>query len=517
VQIQVAPDKVAVYIRWSTEDQGQGHTLEIQRESSRYYAMSQGWAVRDELTFIDEGFSGGNLKRPALTRLRQHVKEGRVQCVIVYKLDRLSRNIKDIINLVLDEWDELCCVRSTQEPVDTTSDAGKMFFTMLGSFADFERSTIKTRTWSGKLKNAEKGRNPGIPYAYGYQKGEEDGAYALVDDEAAVVREIYDLYIRGMSCQHIAWDFNKRGLPTRAGRGWQSALVAKIIRNPIYIGRLVFNQTSRIQGRKQGKKVAPNAAEQIITVDGVAPPIIETEFWEQAQRVRSGRPRIDRPGSPRSHCSPFLLSGFARCTCGHPLMVAFGGIKGSRKYYYCSAAQKLGNAICAAGMIAAETLEEFVVQRIRETWPLKGPFREQVLASANERLRRHEQMVAALHQRMAMLGKALDRFKQDYKAGQLTGQTYSELTEDTRRERENIAAQLAAADATCREITSTGDSLREAEGWYAKLDEWTTLELPEQKQVIQMLVASVQAYRQRKTRDDLRVHIDWRLPRIDQT
>jgi hypothetical protein len=197
-------------------------------------------------------------------------------------------------------------------------------------------------------------------------------------------------------------------------------------------------------------------------------------------------------------------------------MVAFGGIKGSRKYYYCSAAQKLGNAICAAGMIAAETLEEFVVQRIRETWPLKGPFRDQILASANERLRRHEQMVAALQQRLAVLGKALERFKQDYKSGQLTGQTYSELTEDARFERESITAQLVTANATYREMTSTGDSLREAEAWYAKLDGWNSLELPEQKQVIQMLVISVQAYRQRKTRDDLLVHIEWRLPHSEQ-
>jgi site-specific DNA recombinase len=115
----ITPDKVAIYIRWSTEDQGQGHTLEIQRESCRYFCLSQGWAPRVEQIYIDEGYSGANLERPALTRLRQAVTARLIDCVVVYKLDRLSRNIKDIINLALDEWEGLCCVRSTQEPVET--------------------------------------------------------------------------------------------------------------------------------------------------------------------------------------------------------------------------------------------------------------------------------------------------------------------------------------------------------------------------------------------------------------
>jgi site-specific DNA recombinase len=118
MKTKIASDKVAIYIRWSTEDQGQGHTLEIQRESCRYYCMSQGWVAREDLTFIDDGWSGSNLERPALTRLRDSVKAGQVECAVVYKLDRLSRNIKDIINLVLGEWEEACCVRSTQEPVE---------------------------------------------------------------------------------------------------------------------------------------------------------------------------------------------------------------------------------------------------------------------------------------------------------------------------------------------------------------------------------------------------------------
>ncbi|HWI66569.1 MAG TPA: recombinase family protein, partial [Symbiobacteriaceae bacterium] len=90
-QTVVDPTKVAIYIRWSTEDQGEGTTLEVQSETCRAYLVSQGWAVNPELIFIDDGYSGGSIERPAMARLRSAVAAGEVHCVVVYKLDRLSR------------------------------------------------------------------------------------------------------------------------------------------------------------------------------------------------------------------------------------------------------------------------------------------------------------------------------------------------------------------------------------------------------------------------------------------
>jgi site-specific DNA recombinase len=506
---KVAPDKVAIYIRWSTEDQGLGHTLEIQRESSRYYALSQGWSVRDDLTFIDDGHSGGSLERPALTRLRRQVRAGRVDCVVVYKLDRLSRNIKDIINLVLDEWDGICCVRSTQEPVDTTTDAGKMFFTMLGSFADFERATIKTRTWSGKLKNAEQGRNPGFPYPFGFRKG-ETGGYEVVEAEAAVVRQIFDLYLRGQSCHGIARMFNEQGIATRGGRGWADAYVSAILRNPIYFGRLVFNRQAHARGRKLGKVIL-NDANQVITVDGAAPAIVDPQTWEQVRRIAAQRPRVDRTGSPRTRSSAFLLTGLARCTCGHSIVGYYGG-KGYKPYYYCAGAQKKGPAICVAGMVQARALERFVVERVRATWPLRGAFRADMLAGLNDRLRQHDAAGAALQARLDALSRHLERFKHDYQAGKLAADLYSELTAEARRERDELVARLRSAGALRQELAAARVDLDQLETWYGKLNDWETLETAEQKQVLQMLIAQVSVFRKRRT-DDVHLHIDWRLPK----
>jgi site-specific DNA recombinase len=116
--VQIDADRVAVYIRWSTEEQGEGTTLTIQTEACRFFVQSQGWRFREELVFVDDGWSGGSLDRPGLNRLRQAVAEGAVGCVVVYKLDRLSRSVPDLVRLIFEEWDGCCFVRSAREPVE---------------------------------------------------------------------------------------------------------------------------------------------------------------------------------------------------------------------------------------------------------------------------------------------------------------------------------------------------------------------------------------------------------------
>jgi site-specific DNA recombinase len=505
---KVASDKVAIYIRWSTEDQGQGHTLEIQRESCRYYCMSQGWIARDELIFIDDGYSGSNLERPALARLRAAVAARQVDCVVVYKLDRLSRNIKDIINLVLDEWEDTCCVRSTQEPVDTTSDAGKMFFTMLGSFADFERSTIKTRTWSGKKKNAEKGRNPGMVYPYGYEKA-EDGGWAVVDGEAAVVRRVFDEYIHGKSCRLIAFGLNEGGLRTRAGAMWSNAVISGMLRNALYVGQLVYNRRGHAAKKKLGRIVAKDASE-VIVADDAAPAIVDRETWEVAQRVRAGRPRVNRGASARTQSSPYLLSGLLKCPCGHSWVGLVSG-KASQRFYACAGARSKGAAKCSSRLIMADKLEEFVVQKVRETWPIKGEFRAEMFAGLARRLEEHEARVKALKARLAALEGAQERFKADYKAGRLSPEVFMELIREGRVEREEIGAALQSADGERHEIMGSRVDLEQASEWFTKLDAWDHLDLMDKQQVLRMLVIGIVVSRP-KGCQDVSVHVDWRLP-----
>ncbi|HWI65609.1 MAG TPA: recombinase family protein, partial [Symbiobacteriaceae bacterium] len=127
----VREDRVALYVRWSTDDQSEGTTLQVQLEGCRHFALSQGWTPQAELTFIDDGYSGATLDRPALRRLRDLVARGEIDCVIVFKVDRLSRNIVDAVDLVLGEWRDTCYFKSAREPIDSSTDLGRMIFSVL--------------------------------------------------------------------------------------------------------------------------------------------------------------------------------------------------------------------------------------------------------------------------------------------------------------------------------------------------------------------------------------------------
>jgi site-specific DNA recombinase len=239
--MEIHPDKVALYIRWSTDDQAAGTTLDVQMEGCRHYALSQGWLVRDDLIFIDDGYSGGSLDRPALTRLRRLVQEHQVECVVCYKLDRLSRSVLDTVNLVLEEWDDLCHVKSAREPIDTASHAGKMFFYTLVSYAEWERSLIRERTASGRLRRAQEGRWAAGRPPYGYTK--DDGRRLTPHpEEAPVVARIFREYISGKGSGLIAARLNADGIPFR-GKSWRAGGVKRVLENPVYNGELIYGAT----------------------------------------------------------------------------------------------------------------------------------------------------------------------------------------------------------------------------------------------------------------------------------
>lgn len=504
--------KVGIYIRWSTEDQGQGHTLAIQSEACRHYCLSQGWTVRDDLIYVDDGWSGGTLERPALARLRSEVAAGAVEAVVVYKLDRLSRNIKDVIALVLDEWDGRCVLRSTMEPIDTASDTGKLTFTLLSSFADFERSTIRARTLSGKRKNAEQGRNAGAPYPYGYERGDTAGAYRAVEAEAAVVRQIFQLYLQGLGCKPIAARLNAMGAlcrPDGPGRprlspgAWSGTAVLRILQNPVYTGQLVYSRRSRNTRRAKdgGGYYLANAPAAVIRVTSPhIPPIVDGETFARAAEIRQSRhsPRTGR----RAVGSPHLLGGLLWCRCGH---AAVGRrARGGRRVYWCSGRKNKGAAVCQAGQIPAEVLERLVLERVAAIY---GAATVLPPAQAVEN-RRHtvEQLAAALGAEVRQVQQAQLRLDLDYTAGRVTGEAFQHLHDTLAARAGRLAAGLADLR---RQLAEPAEAPPAEAGRPVTLAaSFGGLGMAQQKLVLAHLIRRIAVYREPGSRQ-VAVEIDW--------
>uniref|UniRef100_A0A7C4VV78 Recombinase family protein n=1 Tax=Fervidobacterium pennivorans TaxID=93466 RepID=A0A7C4VV78_FERPE len=238
--------KTAGYIRVSTEEQAKnGFGVDIQIEKIKQYCML--YNIDNLELYVDEGYSGWTMERPALARLLKEIENGNVEKVIVYKADRISRHLKDLLFLIEDIFEKHgVSFVSITENFDTSSPQGKLFLQMLGSFAEFERNIIKERTYNGRVQKAKQCEVNEIAVGkipYGYRK---EGNGVVPDEyESTVIKIIYELKASGKSLRQIATILNQEGYKTRQNGKWHASTIAYILKNTKYTGKQTyrFNET----------------------------------------------------------------------------------------------------------------------------------------------------------------------------------------------------------------------------------------------------------------------------------
>jgi site-specific DNA recombinase len=225
------------YTRVSTDEQVNGFGLEAQRSSIEAYAMAMGYDV--ERIFQEEGESGAKTDRPVLQHVLEIVRSGDYAGVIVMKLDRLSRNLKDILIWHDDVFiPKKTNIISVKEQFDTGTAVGKLMFQMIGGFAEFERTVIKERVMAGKVEKAKKGKFAGGSAAYGYDL--INGHLVVNERQAEIVRQVFTMRQLGMTFHGIAEILNVQGIPTRKGAKWTRTQVWEMVqREEFYKGTYI--------------------------------------------------------------------------------------------------------------------------------------------------------------------------------------------------------------------------------------------------------------------------------------
>jgi site-specific DNA recombinase len=350
--------RAAVYVRKSTSAglEQEFNSLDAQRESCVLYARSQGWSALEE-TYEDGGYTGANVDRPAFQKLLADVDAGKLDVVVVYKVDRLSRSLLDFAK-VMDRFRAagVAFVSVTQN--FSTADAmGRLTLNMLMSFAEFEREMIAERTRDKIAAARRRGKWTGGAVPFGYRV--ESSKLLIVESEARIVREIFALYPERRSLLFVIKELRVRER-SRRGQGWTKDSLLRILHNPLYAGMM-----------RLGKEVHPGEHEPIVTCD---------VFDRVAALMRRS------PAVPPARNAAYVLRGILRCgSCGAAMTTA-STRKGSRTYrfYRCVTRDKLGQDACVTRPIAAGVIESAVIDRLRTRAQTVNP--QEIAVAIDKRL-----------------------------------------------------------------------------------------------------------------------------------
>ncbi|MCU1337759.1 MAG: Resolvase domain protein [Bryobacterales bacterium] len=350
--------RCAIYTRKSTEEglDQDFNSLHAQREAAEAYIQSQkhlGFTLVPN-HYDDGGFTGGNLDRPALQQLLGDIDAHRVDCVIVYKVDRLSRSLLDFARLV-DRFDQRSVsFVSVTQAFNTTSSLGRLTLNILLSFAQFEREIIGERTRDKMSAARRKGKWVGGTPVLGYDVDPGGGRLIVNEKESQRVCDIFRLFVQHRSLADVVAELTRRRWKTKSrtsqngkahlGRAFTKVSLRRLLTNAVYAG-MVEHRSALYPGEHAS--------------------IIEPSVWKKVNtELRAGR---QTEGGANRVPQNALLAGLLLCqSCQRPMIPTYTAKPGRRyRYYVCKTARQNGWSSCPTKSVPARMIEDAIVGRLR--------------------------------------------------------------------------------------------------------------------------------------------------------
>ncbi|WP_457818725.1 cassette chromosome recombinase CcrB [Staphylococcus aureus] len=398
---QLKQKRVAIYVRVSTEIQStEGYSITGQINQIEEYCQFNNFKVVD--VYADRGISGKSMNRPALQRMLEDAKNGHIDCVMVYKTNRLARNTSDLLKIVEDLHKQNVEFFSLSERMEVSTSSGKLMLQVLASFAEFERNNIVDNIFMGQTIRAKEGYYQGnIPYAY--DKVPDSKHELMINQhEANVVKYIFESYAKGHGYRKIANALNHKGYVTKKGNPFSISAVTYILSNPFYVGKIQFAKYKDWNDkRRKGLNDKP------VITEGKHTPIISQTLWDKVQARKkqvSEKPQIHGKGTN-------ILTGLISCPqCSASMSASTtvntlkDGTKKRIRYYSCSNFRNKGSKVCSANSVRADVIEKYVMDQILET--VKS---DKVLKKVVERINQENQVdVSALNHDIAYKQQQFD-------------------------------------------------------------------------------------------------------------
>ena len=502
----------AMYARVSSDQQREAHTIASQTAALIEWAKTLDLEVPQAWIFEDEGYSGATLERPGLERVRDLAAEGHIQVVLVHSPDRLSRKYAYQVLLIEELARHGVETRFLNAPPGATAE-DTLLVQFQGMIAEYERAQILERSRRGKRHRARAGEISvlsGAPYGYRYIRKREDvpAAYAVIETEARVVREVYDHYtVTGWSIGAITRWLNEQGVATRkAGARWERSTVWAMLRNPAYRGTACFGKTRvatrqrvtralRLHGGIVSRDSANHERPREEWIEIPVPALIDEPTFARAQELL----HENKVRARRRTIEPSLVQGLVSCRkCGYALSRTSTRSTARKIHYYrcigSDAWRHLGGRRCDSHPVRQDLLDQIVwteVMRLLEDPLLVQQELDRRLAAARaaDPTKAREQTVQL---DLVRVGKSIERLLTAYQEDLVS---LEQLRERMPRLREREQALRAELQAIADQTRDRAAYLRLAEtlsAFLARLHEAAdTLDILERQRIVRLVVKEV--------------------------
>ena len=462
---QDSTKEVGIWIRVSTEDQARGESPLHHEKRARLYAEAKDWNVRELYNL--SGVSGKSvMEHPEAKRMLKDIESGHISGLIFSKLARLARNTRELLDFADIFRGFGADLISLQESIDTSSPAGRLFYTMIAAMAEWEREEIAERVKASIPIRAKLGKRIAGAATFGYQW--LDGKLVPHPEEAPVRKLLYELFAEHKRRKTVARILNERGYRTRKGAKFSDTTVTRLLQDPTAKG---LNRANYTYSQGQGKPAALKPEEEWVFRE--VEPIVSIELWDECNAILAQQVKTRKPARK----AKYLFAGYVFCECGKPMYARL-----PTPIYKC---KKCGIKIPIDDLEALfhEQLSNFFMSE------------EEIAAhlqKTDEGIQQKEELLGILNSEAKKIYQELDNAFQAYSAKAIDQEEYRRQFKPLSERRDQIEEQIpelqAQIDIQKINHLSSGEMISSARDLYGR---WKDMEFEEKRVIVEAITESI--------------------------
>ncbi|MGY4798123.1 recombinase family protein [Lysinibacillus fusiformis] len=487
--------KAAIYTRVSTQEQKRvGFSLEGQKEALTAFALQKGYEVYD---YYSDSDSGKDFNRPDIQRLFIDMRNKKFDVIIVWKVDRISRKNSDVLRLIDEELKprNMKLLVATCD-IDSSTSNGYMFISLLGTFAEYERTLIIERVAAGMEKKSQLGQwNGGALLGYNVV----DKKLVVNEEESIIVKRIFELRAQGKGYKAIAQDLNSRGYRTKKNHSFGINAVKTILENETYIGHVRWGRHRNWNALRRKGKQADCHVEK-----GIHDPIIDMNTWNAVQQTAVLN--RDSAVNEKNIKTDFLLSGILKCPqCGGGTVMSKTKKRNGNGYYYyymCQNFHTKGKNICCSNLINKDWIEKTILSIIKNLVGKKAAVEDLVEEINQNYLEENAEEILQYEKnkkRLTELNKELDDLDYEKRRTEITPESFGRLAAKVERDKKIIEHQIIDFERNNAMQKGAISTEKVSELLKAFDQVFEQADMPSKKLLIRSLIKSIEVNSDRKS------------------